>query len=319
MPERFTSFAELSTIKDRLPKHAEQSPPIEPLPETTSLSIERFWKENAAYACIEPNLSYLEGKDGISSRMSAVMQEHLGSTLPVVHFTNAEVGESIKGLVSTGFLERFMNEGTNGKLHVGAFRTQDDADTFQDMKIEDVSPINILRTARKIALQFYKHGKRTNKNSLKENRDAPYSLPAVILLPRPAKLERGTDEYYHWIIPQKVYPDNILSIFALSPDKATRYEKISHKKQREIAREILRHIGLQRLEQLHASDTKVESEEQKTNIIIYAHDLVDGFLISEKDFQSTFPQEMLNPYIERELTRRRQKYALTNKMSSRSA
>ena len=80
--------------------------------------------------------------------------------------------------------------------------------------------LQTLEKARKIGIEFYHHGTRTNKNQLEDSRESTYSLPALVVMDKPATLERGVDNYDHWIVPTSQGADKIVTIILLNPERA---------------------------------------------------------------------------------------------------
>lgn len=263
---------------------------------------------------IEPNSHYLDEIKGFTNRIEAVINEHFGSDLPVIHFTNAEVGNEIGKLVSTGFLERFSEEGSIKKIHVGAFRKQYEIrGHFRDMTLGEDSLLAVLSKLRKITEQFYHHGLRTNKNQLKNGRRASYSLPAAIIMKKPDKLDRGTDNYDHWIVRDPQGKERILAIVRFDPHRAVDWITFKKSEENEILKRMIHGLGLNRLEQIASAYNEAIHPQKKADLALYAHDLVDAYLVGRDEFDSLFV--VLDDSVRKIIEERRQKYNLfgTNK------
>lgn len=288
-----------AAIKTQPDSLSEATPPGEPVAEADV--------ENISH--IEPNPHYLDDITGLTNRIEAVIGEHFGNELPVIHFTNAEVGNQIDKLVSTGFLEKFSDEGSIKKFHVGAFRTQDEPKgPFRDMTLENDSLPTALDKLRKITQQFYHHGLRTNKNQLKNTRNAAFSLPAAIVMEKPEKLDRGTDNYDHWVVRDSQGKEKILAMVTFDPRRATNWVTLKRSEENAVLKKMIHGIGMQRLEKISQTYASEEDVHKRADLALYAHDLVDAYLVGRQDFDSLF--ENIPDTARKAIEERREKYAL---------
>lgn len=308
-----STLLKLQTLSQALPEGNEEIAQLDiPVKVPVLLSqVEEFLGQDKKNSEIIPNLDYLTDVKGLANRISAVATEHFGDTLPVLHFTNAAIGDDVDVLTSSGFLEKFMKNGSVGKTHVGAFLTQDEqGGSFRDMNLEQDGPLDVLDKARTIAKEFHRHGMRTNKNQLGDKRDSEYSLPAVILFPKPANLVRGTDRYDHWIIKDSIKPEQIMTIVHLDPARAIVDLMRNKGEQNIFLKKIIYGLGKYRLEQLKSALEQAPDTFTKQNIALYAHDLVDAYLIRRDDYDSTFDISILNNLQKIEIEKRRTKFNL---------
>lgn len=265
--------------------------------------------ENPVSSSIEPNLHYLDHIKGLTNRIAAVLIEHFGNDLPVIHFTNAEVGNEIGKLVSTGFLESFTSEGFIKQTHVGAFKKQDiPGGPFRDISFHQDGVLVALHKLRKIVDQFYHHGLRTNKNQLTKSRGASYSLPAAIIMEKPGKLGRGTDNYDHWIVRDSQGAEKILAIVKFDLHQAVNWITLKRTQENEILKRIIHGLGSNRLAQIATAYHKAHDPHTKANLALYAHDLVDAYLVDPNEFDSIFAA--LDVSVRKIIDERRQKYNL---------
>ncbi|CAN5137772.1 hypothetical protein BH09PAT2_BH09PAT2_04160 [soil metagenome] len=307
---------QLIELQNQLPNHT-------PLPKTEAftqvdsqglgIKIDDFLQRNTADTVIIPNSNYLENTKGLTERISAIVQEHYGDSLPVIHFTNGAAGNNIDELVSTGFVERFIRDGSVGRLHVGAFKDQSSPGTpFKDMSIKEDSLINILDKARDIAKEFHHHGLRTNKNQLGKQRGSKFSLPVAIMFPKPDHLDRGTDNYDHWIVPDAHGQDEIISIVTLDPESSIHTLAGNHIGENNVLKQLIHGLGLYRLNVIQNQFYKTNDEQIKQSVALYGHDLVDAYLISRQDYDTAFDTAHFVPQMQQIVDGRRQKYNIFN-------
>lgn len=261
---------------------------------------------------IEPDTHYLENISGLTNRIEAVIVQHFGNDLPILHFTNAEVGNQLDKLISTGFLERFLDEGSVKKIHVGAFRKQEEIrGPFRDLMLGVDNLSTALQKLRKITEQFYHHGLRTNKNQLKSGRGATFSLPAAIIMEKPDKLERGTDNYDHWITTDSQGKEKILAIIKFNPRRATNWVTLKRTEENAILKEIIHGLGTQRLQKISQSYNAEPDLQKKNDLALYAHDLVDSYLVGQEEFDVLFKD--ISESTRKSIVVRREKYKLFQK------
>ncbi len=266
---------------------------------------------------IEPDTRYLENISGLTNRIEAVMAEHFGAELPVIHFTNAEVGPQLDKLVSTGFLEKFSEEGSVKKVHVGAFKKQDKVrGPFIDIMLGTDNLSTVLKKLRKITEQFYHHGLRTNKNQLGNARGAAFSLPAAIVMEKPDKLDRGTDNYDHWITRDPQGKEKILAIVKFNPRRAANWVTLDRTERNDILKMIIHGMGTQRLQRISQAYAEEQNLQRKGDLALYAHDLVDTYLVNSDEFDSLFTD--LPDDIRKSIDERRKKYSLFQKHEEQS-
>lgn len=301
----------LQTLKQELPtkkfspKEKEPSNTVEQL----TSHLNRFFEESERGAEIQPILDYYDKSVGMSERIKLIVAEHFGSSLPVLHFTNAAVGNDIENLISTGFAEKFTEQGSKGKLHVGAFRRQDVVGgPFKDMTLDNSTLFQTLEKARKIGIEFHHHGTRTNKNQLGGSRESTYSLPALVVMDKPETLERGVDNYDHWIVPSSRGSEKIVTIILLNPERAFSRPLVKNRKnQNEFLTDVIHGLGLYRLNQIHQRFLH-SSGEEKDQLALYAHDLVDGYLVSKEDYKKLFDIEHFEDKTKDEISKREADY-----------
>lgn len=231
------------------------------------------------------NFEYLEGVNGTTELYRRVFQEHFSDTLPAIHFTNEAVGDSLQSLVDTGFIERFEKEGSKGKLHVGMVRNQDERGSFKDPKFETDNLVNLLNSLKQIASDFMSHGRRTNKNSLGENRGSNYSQPVAIILDAGGSIGRGTDRYYHWVLKNHQAPDKIIELVRFEAGRASPNYEPNKKIRNEFVLKFLSALGRYRLKQLSAEGSLLADNNELKN---YASGLVRAGLVSQQELDSCF-------------------------------
>lgn len=266
---------------------------------------------------IVPKVNYFDSDMGVSRRLETIYREHFGDELPVIHFTNKEVGNTLDLLESTGFCERFQDLGIRGALHVGAFRTQDEkGGLFRDLRIGDDSISTILQKFREINSEFYHHGMRTNKNQLGKKRNATFSMPAVLVFEKPGVLRRGTDAYDHWIVKDELGADKLLALVELKPVEAMRWIALNKQDQNSIIKDVIHELGTSRMDLLHEKYVDEIVPEIRDKYALYAHDLVDAYMVERGEFDDLFSD--VSSYVKEQIDTRRKSYNILNVQSEES-
>jgi hypothetical protein len=81
-------------------------------------------------------------------------------------------------------------------------------------------------------------------------------------------------------------------------------------KQNQFLKTIIHGLGVSRLQLLRSEFQKEEDNSRRQDLALYAHDLVDGYLITRDDYDNAFNTSNLSPQTVDELKQRRERYNL---------